>query len=199
MKLSINELIRHNKEIEERTRQRTLEEMEVKKMEAVESGDVNAFKAYDEELKKAYSSQPAQQANNITDEAKSFMERNKDWFTNDTMDHYEMQQYAYSVDQFIHSQNPNISHDEALKRVELEVKQRFPKYFENKNKNAPATVGGSTRGVSSGKSNTAGLSVNELTEIQQMLYQQACRGEIPGMTGKEYLQQLKTLNETGKL
>ena len=199
LKASINELIKHNREIEERTRQRTLQEMETKKLEAVESGDVDTFKVYDEELKKAYNTGAPQAKPNVTPEANNFMERNKDWFANDTIEHYEMQQYAYAVDQFIHSQNPNIPHEDALKKIELEVHQRFPKYFENKNKKAPPVVGGATKGVSSSKSEGTTISLNELSEIQQHLYTQACRGEIPGMTGKEYLKQLKQVHETGKL
>lgn len=200
LKNSINELIKHNKQIEERTRQQTIQEMEAKKMEAVESGDVDTFKVYDAELKKVYNMDaPVKPKSDVTPEASSFMERNKDWFTNDTIEHYEMQQYAYAVDQFIHSQNPNIDHNEALKKIELEVHQRFPKYFENKNKKAPPAVGGSTKGVSSSKSEGAVISLNELSDVQQHLYQLACRGEVPGMTGKEYLQQLKQINETGKL
>ncbi len=178
---------------EEAIRQQTISEMESKRREAVESGDVETFNAYDEQIKEYEKVAPAQ---TVDPEVVAFTERNKSWYNNDSIENYEMSQYAVNVDNFLHTQNPSISKGEALKAVELEVKQRFPERFKNSKQENVAAVASANK--ESGVRSKDTMSMNDLNPVQKSFYEQAVKGEIPGMSGKEYLKSLKSIEETGK-
>ena len=183
---------------EDAIREQTVKEMEVKRREAVETGDVDSFDAYDKQLKEYEKIVQLESPSEQSPQIKEFLERNKHWYNDETVENYEMSQFAMTVDNFLHHQNANIPDTDTLKVVESEIRKRFPERFKNTKKEQPSPVASSHK---TSKGSTVDLAaVAELTPLQKDFYEQACKNEVPGMTGKEYLKALKHLeNNDGKL
>ena len=192
---TVTKMTQDQQQRDDQVKQQTIADMETKRREAVESGDVDTFDAYDKQLKAYDETKTEEVAKSV--EVKDFLDRNSSWYNNDTVENYEMSQFSFTVDNLLNSQNPNISDGESLRAVEAEIRKRFPARFTNTKKTEVATVGGSTK-TSKSKS-VLGMPIEDLNSRQKMFYEMAVKGDIPGMTGKDYLKSLKQIEETGKI
>lgn len=193
---TITKMTVSQQEREEAARRDAIAQMEAKRREAVEVGDVDTYDAYSKQIDAANAEITESSVPEASPEVVSFKERNSDWYNTDTVENYEMSQFAHTVDNFLHTQNPNITDKEALAIVEAEVKKRFSARFKNSNQAAPSPVAGSTK---SQKPSEGSVDLSELSDTQRDFYKKAVKGDIPGMSGKEYLKSLKQLKETGRI
>lgn len=183
-KKSADALIEHNKQIqeharkaEERGREKALKELEERRREAVQDGDLELFEEIDKEMaeyKKVETPSP-----NVDPAISEWIDKN-DWFEKDEA------MTAY----MIHKQNENLGKghtiEEALRRSEEAVKKEFAHRFENPNKQR-----GSGVTVPSGQGKGDSYTINDLPANYRPVYQAIARKM--DMPINEYVKQLKEL------
>ena len=187
---AFQELQVYNKAQEDAKVQARLNELEQQKLEAVETGDVQAYQQLDQEQK--FMEQPGAQAPQAeSPEIQAFAERNKGWYNTDTIENYEMAQFANQVSQFVSVTQPNMDEATRLKTVEVEVRKRYPARFTNPSKAAPAPVAAAAKAEQKSSPKKGTVDISQLDSRQKALYNMAQRGDVPGMTGEEYLKGLE--------
>ncbi len=188
-------LIKHNQGLVDRTRTKTIAELEAKRREAIEYGDTDAFEEVEKELEEVKKEESVFDENEeeTTDsgEVEDKQEIPKDvknalddfasknpWFEKDK----EMTDFlVFKTQQIIN--NEGVSLLEALPQAEKEVKQTFSHKFRNPNKGKPSAVmGGSKENRSSGKK-----TISSLTSEQKQVWH-TLKGV---MSEKEFLEQLE--------
>lgn len=194
------------KNVQQRSYEKALAEIEAKQREAAEIGDIEAFdKAKDDaaKLNAEIKEQVDKLDVKVEEEAKTsetipefedFKKRNDFWYNTDNFNNYQMVKEAESFEQYLLQTKPHLTVKEALLEIEGHVREKFPGRFANPNKTKAAAVTAAPKGTVATKNAVDDElpDVSELTETQKMLYNQARAGNVPGMTGKEYL---KTLTE----
>ncbi len=141
-KKSSEALIEHNKKLaesarkaEERGRLKAIKELEDKKLEAVRDGDVEAFQAYEEEIK-GYEKEiePSQEGKGTVNEVPEVDPAVEEWAKNNTWFQKDDAMTTYMLDVQRRHLNEGLSVGEALKRSTEKVKSEFAHKFENPNK-----------------------------------------------------------------
>lgn len=195
LRKQMDALIAHNKGIEERTRNKTIKELEQKRKEAVKFGDTKAFEEADQQLEEAkkeasFEAEEKDHDNDQEDQntgdgneieipqmVKDFAAKNSSWFDKDK----EMTDFMLWKTQSIVN-NQGLGLQEAMDLAEKEVKSVFSSKFKNPNKDKPNTVmGGSKQKITGGKS------INSLTPEQKSVWHALKHT----MTEKEFLSQLE--------
>lgn len=135
-------LVKGYKSVEEKTRERTLQELDQLQQRAVEEGDTEAVKRLTNQIvdiKKQPESTIEPQQNNETPqtppEVLEFQQRNP-WISSDS----RMRNVAIAEEMRIRSEKPNLDIKEVLSEVERSVKELFPSKFSNNLQNKPSTV-----------------------------------------------------------
>lgn len=119
------------KVVEEKTRERTINELKSAQKKAVEEGDIEAVeKITNQMIDVKNSPTKAPDLNTQADEDKQiadeFVSRNQ-WFLNDK----DMAAKAIALENAERSINPNLPTKERLERVEQQIKSLYPNKFEN--------------------------------------------------------------------
>lgn len=185
-KKSSDALVEHNKRLqehaqksEERARQKVLEELEERRKEAVQDGDLDLFNEIDQEIKEK-TREPEPEPDNAIPESILKWKESNDWFDKDEA----MTSYM------IHEQNKylgqGLSVPDALERATERVKTEFSHKFDNPNKTKPSMVMGQQ---DSGGKKT--YSVNDLPAEYRPVFNAISRKAGIGIN--EYIQQLKEL------
>ena len=190
-------LIKHNQGLVDRTRNKTIAELEAKRREAIEYGDTGAFDEAEKELEEIKKEESVfdefedesiesdQQKKedqqeipkNVKNALDDFASKNP-WFEKDK----EMTDFlVFKTQQIINNEGVDLL--EALPKAEKEVKQTFSHKFRNPNKGKPSAVmGGSKENRSSGKK-----TISSLTSEQKQVWH-TLKGV---MSEKEFLEQLE--------
>lgn len=184
-KKSADALIEHNKRLqdhakqaEDRGKEKAVKELERKRMEAVQDGDVELFQEIDEEIKE-YSKQPEEEAKGHIDPSITEWISKNDWFEKDEA------MTSYMIHKQNEYLNKGLSIPDALKRSEDAVRSEFSHKFENPNKQKSSPVMGKQE--QQGKSYT----LNDLPSDFRPVYQAIARKM--DMPLNEYVQQLKDM------
>lgn len=194
LKNLMKQQIEHNKKVEKAAYEKALKEVQQEKLQKVSEGDTEGFRLAEqkEEALKEQFTQPTetQQAPELTDEVKSFVDRNKSWFNMNTEENAEMARAADLIDKFIDEQakqkGKTLTQTEQLSMVEERIKKLYPHRFENPNLKKPSTVAKSTSGYSGdNKGITAKLTKRQLDYVKQ-----AQRHGL-NISVEEYAKQLK--------
>lgn len=179
--------------------EQALRDLESKRREAVEIGDVDAFNYVDSEYNRikeekariaAQSRQYTSQT--IPEAALEFQERNSDWFNSNTPENNSMVEQAVKIDDFLAKEKPYLSEEQRLARVEREIKELYPHRFSNPKKKAPAKVETSAKdsAVKSSSSNGLKIKVSDLTPSQKEAAQRFLAMD-PSLTMEDYLRSVQ--------
>lgn len=172
----------HAAKVEKLTRERTIAELEAKRLNAVEIGDTTAFKHVDEQIREIQKEIIPEPPKNppILPEVEEFTKRNK-WFESDEdMTDYAMARARKYADQ-------GIALKDSLPQVEKDIRRAFPHKFANPNKEKPAAVGS---GQSEVRAKSFGY--NSLDDGQKAVWATL---KNSGMTLEKYINDLKELGE----
>ena len=126
--------------------EQALTDLEAKRKDAVEVGDVDAFNSIDSQYNKVreaiakHEAAPQAVAQDIDPAAIEFQDRNKDWFNNNTHENTSMVNQAINIDQHLAQAKPYLSEVQRLEVVEKEMKDLYPHRFANPKKAKPAAV-----------------------------------------------------------
>lgn len=182
MQKKMDALVNHNKNLETRTREKVLAELQAERKEAVKVGDTERFDEVEkqiDEVKKqesAFEERPEPQAPEIPQPIKEFASRNDSWFEKDK----EMTDFmVFKMQQGV---NSGLSMKQALTAAEKSVRDTYSSKFENPKKNDPPSVMGGSREKRPSK-----LSMSNLTPEQKNVWH-SLKG---AMTEKEFLEQLE--------
>ena len=134
----------------ERGYTQAIADLEAKRREAIEMGDVDAFNSIDgeytrlrDELNSAKKeSEAAYMAEepDIPEEAVKFQEANADWFNSNTPENNQMVNQAITIDQYLAESKPYLSTEQRLKAVQDEIKGLYPHRFKNPKRKQPVKV-----------------------------------------------------------
>lgn len=147
---------------EQKRVEKAIKELEQRRREAVESGDVEAFDQVDKEYRELNESmreepkkapQKADEPPTADPVVKEWTERNP-WFNKDQ----DAADFAVMAEKRISAENPGMPLSEVLEKVTERVRKRFPEHFENPRRNQPGAVeGGTQAGRGKGKKTYADL------------------------------------------
>ena len=178
----VNALANHTKTVEQKTREKVLNELKNKQREAVETGDTDAFDKAEEQIKALDEDEgfkePVQPE--IPKPIQDFAARNE-WFEKDE----DMTTFAVAKVQTLAAQGVPL--EKALEMAETKVKELFPQKFktpENPNKSKPQRTMSGNNQQSSNK-----MTMASLTPEQKHVWY-ALKGT---MTEKEFLDQLESI------
>jgi hypothetical protein len=171
--------------VEEMTRKKVIAELEAKRLDAVQTGDTEAFERVDKELNEVRKETPVvvePTEPEMPPHLQEFVKRNDKWFEKDE----DMTDYALARAKKYFDQG--IPGPEGMLKVEADVKRTFPHKFTNPNKEKPAAVG-----AGSGERRAKSFGYGDLDEGQRDVWRSV--KNIPGMTIDKYITQLKDLGE----
>lgn len=178
-------LQQHNQQIEQRTREKVIKELQSQKAEAAKEGDIAKVEEIRDQIEevRAQPAAPVTQQPAVNPEFTQWMGDNP-WYSTNT----EMRRFAdaYGVALAQEGKAPQ----DVLKEVSKQVKKVYPDQFRNPNKDsAPAVQSGSGR-----KSQSSSA---ELTEMQERIWKGLQRAGVPSskdptkkMTREEYIEQV---------
>lgn len=184
----VKDLSHHLKKADEAALEKARRELREQKLQAVNEGDVDRFNQLEKQESLLVQEPPAQPPE-VSEAAKDFASRNKDWFNTSTPENHEMAMAADTIDKFIgeqlQKQGKTVSVKEHLQMVEDRIKKLYPHRFENPNQQKPSLVSKST--VSSGAAKTTLAS--RLTDRQLQMAKQVKQID-PNFNLEEYAKQL---------
>ncbi len=204
---SLKKLFKESEEryikFEKAKKSQIIQELQDKKLKAVEEGDKDAFLGIDEKIRvefdelnkldKPLNTDEIKTTPEVVPEIKEFMDRNKTWFNLETPENQLMAKTADGLAAVVAEEarinGEDIDISEQLRRVEERIKTIFPKRFENTNKKKPSMVATST--VS--KSTSDSLS-GRLSEKQRKTFKDAKKYGLK-ITEEEYAKRLQLTGE----
>lgn len=194
-------LVSHTKGVVERTREKTIAEIEERRQKAVQLGDTESFNEIDKELEEAKKipeftdsaeSEETGESGEETGEdkpieipqtIKDFAEKNKSWFEKDQ----EMTDFMlFKVQQITNRGKGKVTLETAMAEAEEEVRKTFPSHFENPRKKKPSPVLSSSK---ESRKESKAKTISDLTKEQRGVWY-SLKGS---MTEKEFLEQLEQL------
>lgn len=183
---------------ESRSLEREAAELQARRMEAVESGDLNRFELLDQEYRKLQESihrvqQPVPQPH-YSNAADTFKERNSAWFNYDTAENQVMHDEALAFGQryVAYRQQeglPPLTDQNLGKKIEEYIKTKFSHRFNNPEASKPQAVMSSNSPVAGRIRPSADL--GDLSERQQQSYLRM-KATDPDMTPDKYLKLVQT-------
>ena len=177
--------------------EQAFKDLEGRRREAIETGDLEAFNQIDEEYIRVRdeltqeSMAEKQNAAEIPEEAVKFQEANADWFNSNTPENSAMVNQAVTIDQYLAEAKPYLTPAQRLQSVEKEIKNLYPHRFSNPKKKAPAKVeanasaGTVPTGAAKGK-----IKYSDLDDKQKA----ACERFMsldPSLTAEDYLKSVE--------
>lgn len=186
----VKNLDEHNKKVSVASYNKGVEDALARREEAVEIGDVDAFKRADNDLRTLEKHKPVEEqtSNNnvVTQDMLDFVEENKSWFNNSTPLNARMVKEADGLFVLESQDNPHKSQKEVLEVVKSKLALLHPDVFENPNKEKPITI---TKSSSVKVSKGESALVGRLTEDQKQFFKQAASAGCK-MKIEEYAKQL---------
>ncbi len=197
LKRQLDELKSHMTNNEQRTIQKEAQEIQAKRMAAVEYGDKETFVALDQQFaelqqRMQYAAPPAPMGVQVDlpEEVQAFYDRNKDWINGGTTEADIILDKAREFENRLRVQRastrqPDLNEVEMAQRIEAYVHREFPdKFRNNANRSRPAAVEQVDSPRIKPVENRAGL--KDLNSFQR----EACQRFItdnPGSTVEEYI------------
>lgn len=133
MKRTIDHLVVHNKQIEEITYARAMDDLKLRQMKAAEVGDVASVNKYTDEivkLKTTTMTAPVMEAPSaLPEEVNDFARRHANWFNRENPQNAAMREYAINLDNQLMQSHPDMPLADRLKRVENDIQSEFPSRF----------------------------------------------------------------------
>jgi hypothetical protein len=189
--------LEHTRKVEKAAAEKKLAEAQQEKLDMISRGDIEGFKIAEqkEQAVKEMLVEPIVQQTPVvpaplSDDIKSFVERNKSWCNFDTPENKAMAEDADLILQRTAQRNPGKSEQEILSIAEESIKRLYPHRFENPNLKKPSMVGHST-GNSTSKS--SGLA-SKLTPRQLEFAKMAQRVD-KNFSIEQYAKELKLTGE----
>lgn len=185
---AVNYLVEQQKTIKQKSYEQALAELQAKRTEAIEIGDTKTFNQVDQQYQQTLEESKKQEELDFSKEAEvsvhveDFQERNKSWFNDKSMDNKLMMNYAITYEDLLAKEQPELSLEERFKKVETEVRKRYPDHeaFKNVRRDIPSKVSR----TDSRTAETTAMSVHDLSREQREAYE-AIR-HIVARGGKEY-------------
>ncbi len=154
----IQALVAQNDQIAKVSYQKALDDLKRQQRAAVEIGDVNTVEQTTEAITQLKAQAPAMPNNaaELPKPAADFLERNKEWFNEDSVENRAMKAYAIAKDDELKNRNPYAPMEERFVEVEKAVKSFYSNKFSNPAQDRAPTVAQSTNSTSkAGSSGTA--------------------------------------------
>lgn len=179
LKEGIEAFNKHIKTVEERAKERAIEELKVQKKQALADEDYDTVVELDEKIAETKAvSEPDPAATNRDFE--EWADRNEWYHQNE-----DMRKYADMIGFGYYQQNRDKPFAEVYSYVTDEVKKRFPDKFQNPNRSKPAPVEGARKGRV--KTTAPKYSSKDLPESDREIMRTLIR--TTGMSEDEYLKQ----------
>jgi hypothetical protein len=194
---TVKQLVENQRQAEKVIRERTLREIEARKLQAVEEGDIEAFRRAEQDalLQQSLAAAPVPaELPPASAEVIAFQEENKDWLNSNKPSDVAMQAYVKARVAEYQATNPNIDEKVAIASIKEGLAQEFPNRFINPNKpKAPATM--SSTVSSSGKQSS--YSVSMLSHDQKREFD-LIRDADSSYTLKEHIEVLRLIGKLDK-
>jgi len=187
--------IEHGRKVEKAAYEKALRDLQIEKIELIKNADAEGVIALEqraevvkEQIKEFEKPIPINETNNQVLDAESiyFKERNSSWINGSSEEDKRMQAMSRAVISYLQETEPNISSKDAVDRIENELKEKFPKRFENQYKDKPALITLSTTDRNNKKSDLIG----KLTQQQKDFVKKAKKYGSK-LTEEEYAKQLE--------
>jgi len=191
--------IEHGRKVEKAAYEKALRDLQMEKIELIRNADAEGVIALEQraELVKEQIKEfekpvmtPETQQQQLDADSLSFQERNSSWIKGTTTEDKQMQAMTRAVISYLQETEPNISSKDAIERIENELKEKFPKRFDNQYKDKPSLVGSSTTDRNDRKSGLVG----KLTKQQKEFVRKA-KEYGSKLTEEEYAKQLALTGE----
>lgn len=147
LQATVKQFAEYHSKTEQRAYERAVKELKARQIEAVSTGDTQAFMQIDDEiaaLQKESAAAPKISVPDVNPDEhpvfKTWVSRNQ-WYANDK----EMHAYADSIGAFLNQTKPHLVGDEFFAEVTKKVKAEFPDKFENPRRSAAPAVEGSSQ------------------------------------------------------
>lgn len=145
LETTLSQFSEHFRKVEDYTRKQVLEELKAAKKVALEEGDpdkviqideaITDFKVNERELQKRKEEEAAKKDVQLPPQLVAWKDKNT-WYSADE----KMTKYADKIAFGYKQMNPNATPSDVLAEIDAEVRERFPSYFENKQRAKPAAV-----------------------------------------------------------
>lgn len=165
-------VVNYTKTVEQKTREKTLQELEALHVKAVEEGDVETAKRVNKQIVEIEKtpveavedekSDPVNEQRQLVDDFKA---RNK-WFGADE----ELTDAAVAIEMAIRRRNPGIPLNEVFKQVEDKIKKTFSDKFENPIKDKPSTIVAPSQEATIKSKDSKKTSWNDLSKEMRDIY-----------------------------
>jgi len=184
---SIEAMATHFKKSVEGQVQNRLNQLQAKRREAIELGDVESVEQLDGIIEKEKRAVPPDTPPDVPPEAKEWIDKNKGWFET----RQDMRDFAVAHNTSMLKLYPLA---EALEKTQAAVEQAFPDMFkapqENHRKEAPPAV----EGGSQQESDSSDFSIKRLSKDQKLVYDQLVK-QHGTLTHEEYFKSLEDIGE----
>lgn len=177
---------------EEIAYQRAIRELESRRMAAIEEADTEEFRRIDnelnlqkQELNKLQEEVVKVEDNSAHEAALEFQKRNAHWYNSDTYENSKMSEFAIDYENYLANKDPNISVEERLRKVEMEVRKKYINnpIFANRNRDSAPVM-------SANASKTVAPKSVELTANQERMYRHM-KSVNPKYTKEQYLKDME--------
>lgn len=138
LKRTISDFAEHHSHVEKKAFERALKELKSKQLEAVETGNTDAFVKIDKEIAELQADvRPVKKATDDPHDPvfEEWTDKNN-WFKEDR----EMADYAEAIGAFLKKKNPNLVGMDFLNEVTKSVKKEFPSKFQNPKRDSAPSV-----------------------------------------------------------
>lgn len=193
----IDELTKLMKDSRKQGYTQAVKDLEARRLEAVEIGDIDSFNDIDSEyqrLKQEIDKEESIQSfepspTQINEVVLSFAERNKDWFNDLTSDNQQMKNQAIEIEDSLLVTEPYLTDAQRLTKVEGKIKELYPSKFKVSKAKTISRVESSAPVRKSTSSRTS-LTVNDLSDRQKGIMAEFLSLD-PTATAEDYLENLE--------
>lgn len=146
---TVDFLVEQQKTIKQKTYEQALADLAQQRMEAVQLGESEQFNQIDrryqelqQEAAKATEVPDFTQQSEVSIQLEEFQERNKSWYNANSFENATMSKYATMYENDLAVSFPDMTIPERLKKVEAEVRTRYPEHpaFKNAKRDIPPKV-----------------------------------------------------------
>lgn len=186
----LNEFKQFHEKVRETEYKRALEQLKVKKVEALQEGDANSVVDIDEKIAKVTAEEAAAKVKEVQVQSQEIHPDFANWVTKNTWygSDVEMREFADSIGQAYAKSGRTTDPLDVLKYVEKKVRQTYPDKFRNPNKDKVSNVEGGDAPTK--KTKVIDIEMNEEEERAMKKFVKSGL-----MTEAKYKEQLKQVRE----
>lgn len=167
---AFNQLSETVKLRERKAAQAAIEQYEREMMEARNNLDMDAYDVASRKRHQAEQELTQEQALDRERAVSEFLTRNSNWYNDDTFDNAKMQADAIAYENYLVNKEPMLSDSKRLKKVELEIRNRYKdaEVFKNYNRQRPPAI--ETKTASKPTASASQHTMDDLSDIQKNTY-----------------------------